>query len=69
MTRYGRTLLLLAVLLLCAALLGANAFAAEPVAEGSCGDAATWTLDGDGVLTISGTGQLKTWSSSSAAPW
>lgn len=30
--------------------------AAEIVQSGSCGDNITWTLDTDGVLTISGTG-------------
>ena len=30
--------------------------AAETVASGSCGDSVTWTLDEDGVLTLSGTG-------------
>lgn len=28
------------------------------VAQGSCGDSATWKLDADGVLTISGTGSV-----------
>ena len=34
---------------------------AETVAEGDCGDSATWTLDDAGTLTISGTGSV--WSS------
>lgn len=43
----------------------------EPVimASGTCGDALTWTLDSDGVLTISGTGDMKNYSGSSLAPW
>ena len=40
-----------------------KAFAADVVASGSCGeypnhDDVTWQLDGDGVLTISGTGKM-----------
>lgn len=33
------------------------------VASGSCGSAATWALDGDGVLTIKGTGTM------TSTPW
>lgn len=35
--------------------------AAEEVASGICGDNMTWTLDSDGVLTISGTGDMYTY--------
>lgn len=38
--------------------LGTVAFAASPVASGSCGENLTWTLDSDGVLRISGTGNM-----------
>ena len=37
----------------------ANAFAAEVVDSGSCGDDVTYTLYDDGLLTISGTGKMK----------
>ena len=47
---------LLCVLLL-ASLLPVSAFAAT-TASGTCGDNLTWTLDGDGTLTISGTGAM-----------
>lgn len=40
-------------------LLPAPVFAATTVASGRCGDTATWTLDSDGVLTISGSGEIK----------
>lgn len=38
--------------------------AAEVVESGTCGDALTWTLDGDGVLTIRGSGAMKDYSDS-----
>ena len=40
------------------ALLPGGALAATTVASGDCGDNLTWTLDSDGVLTISGTGDM-----------
>ncbi len=43
--------------------------AAEIVASGECGDNLTWTLDNDGVLAISGTGEMWDWSEYSSAPW
>lgn len=36
---------------------------------GICGARATWELDDEGTLTISGTGAMYNWSSSSKAPW
>ena len=39
-------------------LLPMNAFAADIVASGTCGDNLTWTLDSEGTLTISGTGAM-----------
>ena len=38
-----------------------DAKAATIVETGSCGDSATFTLDSDGVLTISGSGEIKDW--------
>lgn len=32
--------------------------AASPVGTGSCGENLTWSVDGDGILTISGTGAM-----------
>lgn len=46
-----------------------SAKAAEVVASGTCGSNVTYTLDSDGVLTISGTGKMKNYSLSSYAPW
>ena len=51
---------ILAVLLICT-LLPTSVFAADIVASGTCGaqgDNLTWTLDSDGTLTISGTGEM-----------
>ena len=44
----------------------------ETVASGTCGaegDNLTWTLDSDGVLTISGTGAMKDYPNEIGAPW
>ena len=64
----------LLVVLLCAATATHSAYAADIVASGTCGAEGdgsnlTWTLDSDGVLTISGTGAMKNYTSSSRAPW
>ena len=51
---------ILAVLLICP-LLPTSVFAADIVASGTCGaqgDNLAWTLDSDGTLTISGTGEM-----------
>ncbi|MBQ5969748.1 MAG: leucine-rich repeat domain-containing protein [Clostridia bacterium] len=57
-----------AVLLLCAA----KADAASVVASGDCGkdgDNVKWVLDSDGVLTISGKGEMKDHGDPEAVPW
>ena len=48
-------------LLLCMVLtlLPGTALAADVVAFGTCGESVTWTLDSDGVLTVSGTGTME----------
>ena len=38
---------------------GTTSFAAETIASGTCGANATWTLDSDGLLVISGTGETR----------
>ena len=43
-----------------------TAFSADIVGSGSCGENVTYTLDSDGLLTISGTGNMKNYSPSSA---
>ena len=54
----------LAVLMI-ASLLPATALAAGIVDSGTCGAEVTWTLDSEGVLTISGSGDMHDYS----APW
>ena len=67
------SILLTAVLLLCAVPLGLGlvdtAYAAETVISGSCGDNVTWMLTSDGTLTISGTGAMTDYYNSGATPW
>ena len=56
-----------------------NSAAATVVASGECGENATWVLDSDGVLTISGYGEMENYYVSSVndsnegndrfAPW
>ena len=59
----------LAVLMI-ASLLPATALAADIVDSGTCGAEVTWTLDSEGVLTISGSGYMyDNGSSASGAPW
>ena len=57
----------LAVLMI-ASLLPATALAADIVDSGTCGAEVTWTLDSEGVLTISGSGDMHGYGSSDA-PW
>ena len=45
------------------------ASAADITDSGTCGENLTWTLDSDGVLTVSGSGAMNDYSGSSAAPW
>jgi len=65
-----------ALLALCLALslLPGAALAAETVASGICGaegdgSNVTWALDSDGLLTISGTGEMKAFNLSNDIPW
>ena len=50
-------------------LLPMSAFAVDVVAEGTCGEKLTWTLDSEGTLTISGTGAMTDYSYDPNAPW
>ena len=67
------SILLTAVLLLCAVPLGLGlvdtAYAAEVVSSGTCGDNVTWRLSDDGTLTISGTGKMQNYGSYYDTPW
>ena len=71
-----RRLTALALALCILAALTAEIFAADTVASGYCGGEGdgtnlTWTLDSEGTLTISGTGEMKNYENNSKnrAPW
>ncbi len=59
------------LLLALALVLGISSAAmADTIANGTCGDNLTWTLDEDGVLNISGTGAMHSYyNSPEDAPW
>ena len=63
-----RLLSFVLALLMIASLLPATALAADIVDSGTCGAEVTWTLDSDGVLTISGSGDMHGYGLSEA-PW
>ena len=62
--------LLLSVLMIITSvpLMAVESFAAVPVKSGTTGEC-TWTLDSDGVLTISGNGKMKDYSFNERKPW
>lgn len=68
-----KPLSLLLVLMLCISLVPAFASgeaAWDSAAEtGTCGDGLTWTLDAGGTLTVTGSGAMQDFESSSAVPW
>ncbi len=45
------------------------AVSAETVNSGTCGSSVSWNLGSDGTLTISGSGAMTNYSSSTPAPW
>ena len=67
-----RIVSLLLALVMAASLLPVQAWGATVVASGECGadgGNVTWTLDSDGVLTISGTGEMKDYPTYDSVPW
>lgn len=69
-----RVISLLLALVLAATLLPVQVWGATVVDSGYCGGEGdgknlTWTLDSDGVLTISGKGKMKNYSSNNRSPW
>ncbi len=74
---FKKSLILFTLLTLIFSLSLTVAYASEIVASGECGENATWTLDSDGLLTISGTGSMNNSFSSNGysqygrvkAPW
>ena len=66
--RFSITMLLLAAVMLLCLYQSPTAEAATIVENGTCGDNLTWTLDDEGTLTISGSGDM--WNNSTSnAPW
>ena len=57
------------LLVLCLLLSVVPVTAHAVTASGTCGDYLTWTLNDDGVLTISGTGPMTDYTNSYALPW
>ena len=49
--------------------LGNAIVASAAGSSGTCGTKLTWTFDGTDTLTISGTGEMANWKSSSEVPW
>lgn len=41
----------------------------KPIAQGTCGPRLEWRLSEDGVLTVSGTGDMTSWPPSGGVPW
>ena len=41
----------------------------KPTASGTCGENITWALDDEGLLTISGSGNMAYWESTNDVPW
>ena len=37
--------------------------------SGSCGESLTWSVDEEGKLTVSGTGEMQSWNTASDVPW
>ena len=69
-----RIISLLLALVLAVTLLPVQAWGATVVDSGYCGGEGdgknlTWSLDSDGVLTISGKGKMKNYSSNNRSPW
>ena len=62
------TALYAALAVLCLFSIRMNAQAAEIIDSGTCGENLTWTLDSDGLLTISGTGPM-TYYNEVEGPW
>ena len=61
--------LLILVLVLASVPVVAGASVQKENDRNACGDHLTWSLDDDGLLTISGTGEMESYSEESDAPW
>ena len=62
---FRKTIILLGILIIFLCIVvGASA-----VSSGTCGENLTWTLDDNGLLTISGTGEMEDYAWNRGAPW
>ena len=57
------------LLMIYCCLLFSGIHSVSAASSGTCGANLTWTLDDQGTLTISGTGDMTSWSSTSSVPW
>ena len=64
-----RSLSLMLALLMLLTILPVGALAANEETEKTCGENLTWTLSGDGTLTIAGSGEMTDYSEEKHAPW
>ncbi|MBQ5865991.1 MAG: leucine-rich repeat domain-containing protein [Oscillospiraceae bacterium] len=62
-----RFVTVLLTVILAVVLLAVGASAAEIVDSGNCGDNVTWSLDSEGLLTISGSGKMRDYSATNTA--
>ena len=62
------TIVVILSIIMSIGLFGVTASAAEIAASGTCGDNLTWVLDSEGLLTISGLGEMQSFSSTNS-PW
>ncbi len=69
MKKYLKILFLTAAILTVLCLCALYASAVQTVASGECGEAVAWTLDENGLLTISGEGPMDEWSPAAPQPW
>ncbi len=63
------TIVVILSIIMSIGLFGVTASAAEITASGTCGDNLTWTLDSEGLLTISGSGEMKSHPLYVLRPW
>ena len=60
--------IILSLIMLCT-VMPLTAFSETTVASGTCGDNLTWTLDSEGTLTVSGTGEMYDYTGTSTDVW
>lgn len=68
-TMKKRIISLLMAIVLAVSLLPVSVLATENASSGTCGSSLNWTLDSEGVLTISGTGEMTDYTEETPAPW